>query len=653
MVVMSSCKDNSFFKTESPSAMDITVFTAPSQIEQVIAGVYAMLAEQNSYRSRLGGPWVAMSTDIEGYLTSASDPQPDYATYGLTKAGDSNGDLIAPTKHPWAYLTMAIERANICIDGIEKHSDLSQKDFQYLYGEALTLRAWLSLEMVKLWGDVPASFKPLDVTDEKAIYPYKTDRNVIFEQLRADLKKAAEMMPNSAEISWGPAKNNVERINREFALGLLARSDLMYAGLAMRPDNLVQGSPCNVQFNVKDDAKRVELLNEVMWACEEVMDADGGLTIGGKLKTNYEDVFKAICGSVNTYSSTETLWEIPFADNVRGQWLNRVGAYVDKSAFNHLIHTTGSSKSNAKVVIPPYFVLEFDKNDTRKWVTANPYRWTYDGKCKAQGIPTGNVLYQDPTHAHEITLGKYRFEWITFDTNGDEDGINIPIMRYSDVLLMYAEAAIGSVSGVTPTYSGKYNAQDVFNTIRRRAGLGDLTLTMENLQKERAFEFCGEQIRKYDLMRWGIFAKTLKESQAKLHYFETMYQDTAMIDFSGTPYQGHVNDKLYIKYKNEPAYSKDGADAYRISDIYGLAMDEVGVPAGWDDDPNHNGWIRTDIYLSGSEGSKKPSISVGNGASQFCLYRPAVEDKLEYRQYWPLFNIILASNPNLYNDYNY
>lgn len=648
-----SCKDNAFFKTESPSAMDVTVFTSPTQTEQVIAGVYALFAEQNSYRSRLGGPWVAMNTDIENYSTSSSSALPDYATYALTSEGDSNGDLIAVKKHPWAYLTMAIERVNICIDGMEEFSDLTNKHFQYLYGEALALRAFLYLEMIKLWGDVPAQFHAMDVNDEMSIYPSKVDRNIIFEQLRGDLRKAAEMMPPSNECP-GVAIHTVERMNRQFAWGLLARMDLMYAGKALRPYQMVPGSGYHVDFNV-DANKRIELLNEVIEACEAVMDIDG-VNIGGKLKANYEDVFRAICGSIHTYDATETLWEIPFADNIRGQWLNRMGAYTDKTAFGHLIHTTGSSKSNGKVVIPPFFAYEFDAKDTRKWVTVNPYKWTYDAKnnqkIDSALSTTESILYQIPQDANKFTLGKYRFEWITFDMQGDDDGINIPIMRYSDILLMYAEAAIGSVCEVTPTRALKYDPATIFNTVRERAGLPAIALTMENIQKERAFEFCGEQIRKYDLMRWGIFAKTLKEAQDKYYYFTKMRTDTTIIDFSGTPYEGRINDKMYVKFERNDDFASDNSKTFRITDIYGLAYDEMGTPEGWDD-TNHSGWRRAEIYIGGSEGSKAPVIEVGDGAGQMCVYRPSMEDKLEARQYWPLFSVILSSNHNLYNDYDY
>ena len=264
-VICTSCEQ--FFSTDSPSSMDVAVFASPEQTEQTIAGIYAVLGEQNAYRSRLAGPWVMPGTDCEMYTTKA----PDYAIYTMTHVG--NGDITAASKHPWIYLSVAIERSNVVVDGIEHYGDTTNAVMRYLYGEALTLRAWLNYETLKLWGDIPYMFAPMDGSDE-SIFPHKVDRNLVFDKIRVDLKHAAQLMPNAAECP-GKANNTVQRMNREFALALLARVDLVYAGKAIRPDRIEPGSGYQIKvFNVGTE-KRVELLNETMWACEEVINADG------------------------------------------------------------------------------------------------------------------------------------------------------------------------------------------------------------------------------------------------------------------------------------------------------------------------------------------------------------------------------------------
>ena len=654
-LLLTGCKDN-FFSTESPSAMDETsVFSSARETEQVIAGIYAILGEQNSYRSRLGGYWVSYNTDIEWHNGGN-----DYTDYSMTKDGDSNGDLIAKDKHPWAYLMSAIERANLCIDGIEQYGDTTDANIRYLWGEALTLRAWLYYEMTKLWGDVPCRFHSLDVNTTQAIYVTKSDRNLIYDQLRIDLRKAIELMPFSQEIAWGNAKNNVERMNKQFACGLLARIDLVYAGKGLRPDNWVEGggSSFSVQLNTKDPNLRSELLGEAVKYTEMVINYDGAF-IGGKLLASYEDVFKNICANEKMYSKSETLWEIPFMNNVRGQFLNRMGAYVNKRAMSYLLHTTPTSKSNAKISLTPQFVFSLDADDTRKWVTIAPYEWDYrsdDNKpiSAATGEELGSdpVLYQKPDAANKFYLAKFRYEWLTYDVDNDDDGLNIPVMRYSDILLMYAEAMIGGISGDEPNYKGAKSATEIFNLVRERAyGSKDhnvTNLTMDTIMLERAKEFAGEHIRKYDLMRWGVFGKKMTEAERIFELFgsnSSRGKDTEgnyIFDMNGTEYYGHVNPYVYIKIERDDSYANK-SKAYKITDIYGLSWDEMGTPPGYSEEAP-DGWsVKKEFWLN--DGS--PVLS---GAR---LFKESVASEIENHQYWPIFTIILSSNPNLWNDYGY
>ena len=632
-VLCTGCEQ--FFSTESPSTMDVAVFSSPEQTEQAIAGIYVVLGEQNSYRTRLAGPWVVPGTDCEMYTTNA----PDYAIYTMTHVG--NSDVIAAGKHPWIYLSVAIERANVVVDGIENYGDTTNATMRYLYGEALTLRAWLNYEMLKLWGDIPFLFKPMDGSDE-SIFPHKVDRNLVFEKIRVDLKHAAQLMPNAAECP-GHAQNTVERVNREFALGLLARIDLVYAGKALRPDRIEPGSGYKAKvFNVGPE-KRVELLNEVMWACEEVIKADGYT----KLLDNYEDVFKAISGSKTAYNETETLWEIPFADGVRGQFMNRMGAYANGSAKGHLLRFTSSAKSNAKIVVPPSYLFSFESGDKRKWVTVSPGEWNFDDKSKIEGT-TGKVLYQKPEKIVKMYLGKYRHEWMALDMSSDEDGVNVPIMRFADVLLMYAEAAIGSVCEVTPTRADNIGAQTLFDKVRARAGLASKPLTMPNLMQERAWEFAGEYIRKYDLMRWGVFSENLIAAQEDIENFTHLNTETSQIDFTGTPYENKLPTSIYVKYVEDNTLTPDGSVAYRIDKIYGLQLGENDVPEGYVDASDTGGWVKIDAFLSDGV----PAATTGvNGNRVYGV--GLTKDELEARQYWPIFDVITSANHNLYNDYGY
>lgn len=90
-------------------------------------------------------------------------------------------------------------------------------------------------------------------------------------------------------------------------------------------------------------------------------------------------------------------------------------------------------------------------------------------------------------------------------------GINFPILRYADVLLMMAEAHIqlGQLNDAVP----------FVNQIRRRAGLPNLTNDIiadqtrffNELVDERNRELCYEGVRRHDLVRWGLFGSKLQD----------------------------------------------------------------------------------------------------------------------------------------------
>lgn len=98
----------------------------------------------------------------------------------------------------------------------------------------------------------------------------------------------------------------------------------------------------------------------------------------------------------------------------------------------------------------------------------------------------------------------------------DKYGLDIPVYRYSDVLLLLAEAIDQSTAGPTS------EAYDLINTVRTRAGLPDLTPGLSQgdflsrLQNERLFELWGEGIRRDDLIRWGLYIQAANAKGAGL-----------------------------------------------------------------------------------------------------------------------------------------
>jgi len=619
-----------------------TVYSNETSTEQVIAGVYEQFGQDKSYRNRLACGYQGMNTDTEHGTKNSG--KAEWNIYSMTP---TSGDLsTANGKDPWGYLNTAIERCNNIIEGIEQYGDTSSVKMRYLLGEAYFLRSFCYLEMVKLWGDVPPRFVSISKDPEGMKMP-KSDRTNVLAQLRIDFKKAANLLPWSKDCP-GTAANSTCRPSKGAALALLARTDLMYAGKGVRPDTWQSGPV----FLVDDAGLRAELNTEVMWACAQIINEASETS---KFQANYEDIFKKICADETHYYNSEVLWEIPFADGSRGQVLQYNCTKMDK-AIGGLKNNEGGS-SNSSLGIVPTLYYDYEATDTRRDVTIARYIWIYDDGSEynssdrekvKNAFPNVDVdnhekfLYQKRCAIDSWYGNKYRVEWMNRARTGNDDGINFPIIRYADVLLMAAEASIGGIGGDVPTDKYGLDGAACFNQVRTRAGVGSKELTMANIQEERKFEFTGEYIRKYDLMRWGIFAKTLKKAQADLSAF---YKATdSKIDFTGTEYEGKLSTDVYFRYKGDPELAKSDS-AYVITEIYGLTLGENDKPSDYGGSSDPAGWVKSDPYVTGGSPRMKEST--------LRLYATEVEGDLEMHQYWPLYTEILSSNHNLWNDYGY
>lgn len=650
VIGMASCD---LLENDSKSAMnDEMVFSSTQSAEQAIAGIYEVFGEQNAYRTRLVGGWVGLNTDIE-----VSPKNAEYTMYEMDATGHS--DLVMKDKNPWAYLTAIIERTNLCIKGIDdalasrKAANDSVKGeelnhFNYLKGEAICLRSFAYYEILKLWGDAPYNFEPVDILDPNSIYKPVAPRVEIFQRLREDLKLAAELMPWS-EGCPGGAKNFTGRPSKAFALGLRARINLMYAGKGL------QRETNTVDYNTKDDALRKELYQEVANDCSMILEHEENKIIkyedGG-----FEKVFKNICQGVTDYSQSEVIWEIPFLDGVRGQLLNRCGARVNKgngNAFGKVKNTTLSNSSNGMVGVTLKLVDLFAQSaqkdsksfytsyadqtyDKRYTVTICPYQWEYrNDKGKDIYGDANNKTYTLAKYATDpgkMYLGKYRFEWLNGAYTGEDDGLNLPIMRMSEVALMLAEALLEE--GVT---SASYTADYAFNLVHKRA-TGGITVpgvTIDDIKRERALEFAGENLRKYDLIRWGEFGKTMIEAKK---FLETASSDQK----DGSGHNAYQSRATFVWFRDD-SFSADPSKWPSYDCVW--AIHQRG---------------NTDILSEGvvtglglTESGRKSDTGWGKYKLKNTKFYEIPDEEIEYRQYWPFFNVITNANPQLQNVYHY
>ena len=204
----------------------------------------------------------------------------------------------------------------------------------------------------------------------------------------------------------------------------------------------------------------------------------------------------------------------------------------------------------------------------------------------------------------------------------------MPVLRYTDILLMFAEAAIGSREGNAPANLYGIDKQDCLDKVRARAGLGSKPLTFDAIVDERAFEFCGENLRKYDLMRWGLLADKLVAAQKAC--FDLQNNTGA---YAGRP------DSVWFHFTRNDDFTQKGA-AYVFDRFVGLDLDAKRP----DEFSKEDGWVAKSFF----DKEEVPFIT----ADKWYLYKEGTD--INMHQYWPIFDVnVAASNGTLWNDYLY
>lgn len=464
------------------------VFSNITNADLTVLGVYAALGGDQGYGIRVSMYYPFDNDEMMGQGGAAGDNERrDIARYNTQP---SNTQLA----NPYNQLYSGVERANICIDQIPKMALYTngtaseQAKLKHLYGEVLTLRAQYYYELIRNWGDVPAQFQPSKL--ETDLFKSKTDRDSIYDRLLADLAEAATLVPwrNQSGVSN-------ERISQGAVRGLRARIALARGGYSLRKNKQME-RPANFQdfYKIARDE------------CAAIMARVGD----HRLNPSYQAVFKdAIC-AYREEPNGEVIWEVGMAGGGSGFGDSKLG-YYNGPRYNN----TG----NSALTILPTFFYAFDSTDTRRDVTCAPYNINQDFSLVARNIQT-------------MVDGKFRRDWTTQVASAAQYfGVNWPMIRLSDVLLMFAETENELNNGPTPA------AKEAYERVRLRAFAGNAALMgttpsdktgfFNAIVKERMLELGGEGIRKYDLIRWNMLGQKMaevKEEMRKMVAKEAPYE---------------------------------------------------------------------------------------------------------------------------------
>jgi hypothetical protein len=568
-------------------------FDSTADTFTALIGVYNQIIGDDAYGQRLNLYYPQSADDFKTSGDYSCNDRRGLSTYGTCT---SNPDL----NKPFLKLYSGIERANLVIKNIplskvmQTGSDSEKKLMNRYLGEAYTLRAQFYFDLIKNWGDVPMQLVPS--SDLESVYLPKTDRDVIYEQMIADLATASALVPWRSE-----AGTSNTRITKAAVKGLRARIALARAGYSLRrsPRVMAQGSNPQVYYKIAYDE------------CKDIISRTGE----HGLNANFEAVFRAL------HDNTEdAAHEVIFA----------VGAFGGNAAtdskigyYNGMRHDASNWKSSGGINAIATYFYEFGKYDVRRDLTVASMQINEAGLA----IPATGALCTD---------GKFRKSWSNVTGTAQNLAIDWPMIRYSDILLMFAEAD-NEING-----SPSADAVNAVKMVRDRAYVGNLgqagTIPTDKtgffnfIVHERLLEFGGEGLRKYDLIRWNLLAAKIAETKQKLAAFS-----------SGTGQYANVPSVIY--YKESPYdRTKTAQAALNAIDIY--------VPAGVN---------RADVYYTPAPSSTSvPGYKAVNW--RVAVTGAYINDPLKgYAQYFeanrkelfPIYDDIILSNYNLKQDYGY
>lgn len=586
-VSLSACSD--FLDTSSDSQQTIDdAYESVYFTGQRINAIYGGLANDRTYVQDIPIKW-GSNTDIE-----LVDGLGDNATNSTHYRGVGNYNVdpgYTTLSGEWNKLYSVIEDCNECIQGISKSSLLSdgnasQKEMQRYLGEAYVLRAMLYFDMLRYWGDIPFVTEP-SASDLSNVYVGKTDRDEIMDYLMEDLKKATELLP------WADAVTGytTEHATKGYAYGLLGQMALTRAGWAIREqakegyETATLDSDPTYPTQRPAEAKRQEMYKLAMESFTAIIT-----NATHNLNPSFKNEWYLLNQLTLDKSYHENLFEIPMGLGATGELGYTCGLRMDKPGTS----TYGYNNSPGALQLTSTLFYSYKENDTRRDVTCATIKLADDDNGITRETMVGNTPFAlcvgkwDPRMMSEAWLAQ------NLAASGKVGyGINPVKMRYSQVLLYYAEA-MNELAGPDAHYEGDagMTAREALSEVHCRAydnafkseakayvdGIAaDKDAFFNALVDENKWELAGECVRKFDLIRWNLLSEKIREFKQEFItqlatgvYQETVYfnyKDEAktQIDMESVTWNGVPDGKLSTDYQGS-ADSFGKCDLSKTSD---------------------------------------------------------------------------------------
>jgi len=422
-------------------------YKTEKQLQSALLGVYATLANNSVYGVNMLGR-VGLTADL-GYERYSIDE----SSVGYYNVSSADAKILGY----WRDLYSGIGRANMLLKYIGQ-PQMDETIRTKIEAQARFLRAYYHFMLVIRFKNIPLITEVPEDSNKTSVQIPQSDPREVYRWIIREMEWAAPLLPDASTLTGGG------ELSKSAAYGLLARVALYMAGNPLNEPGMY--------------AKAKEYAATVI-----------GYEFH-ELNPSYKDVFLKLIQ--DEYDIRESIFEVEFYGNNQSTYTTTAGQVGRINGIAYSIDINNWGRSLGTIRASQYFYQLFDKDDLRRdWTIAS---YSYDGKT-GEKIDCANNYWMR-------FCGKFRREYeLSNPKDSQYTPINFPVLRYADVLLMYAEAK---------AYLNEMDAavwNETIKPIRQRAGLsgtdfpssGDYT---QIVRDERRVELALEGLRYFDLIRW-------------------------------------------------------------------------------------------------------------------------------------------------------
>ncbi len=449
LLPVTGCKK--FLKESDPSNLSpSSYYTLPEHAEAAIAAVYAEIRFIGNGTGIFSNNWQMLDAPTGIQITETAQNSDLNNLYALIY----DGTTLHITQN-WDGWYRVIAQANLVLDKVPGITPMDAAEKKRILGEAQFLRAWAYFDLVRLWGDVPLITKP-QTASSTDFYPSRTAQETVYKQITDDLTAA-----EAAGLPWMDASGRVSTA--------AIKSELAKVYLTMAGQPLNKGA---AYYKLAADK-----------ANEVIVYANGNPT-QINLFNNYGDLHNPA-----NNNTLEFLFEIQYNYTSAGTGNPLQSIYLP-------LHKPVSAIDGIGTSVPTTdFYNSYEAGDLRA-VNRKGYFFTdyYTNGSDPVLFNPGNVhVFKYFDTVANGSLGK------TGTKNSD---LNIPQIRYADVLLLFAEAQNEANGGPDANaYAALKRIRDRAQLVTPAMGTYSQQTFREAVWRERWHELCYESLTWFDMVR--------------------------------------------------------------------------------------------------------------------------------------------------------